>query len=134
MLSLRDKFVSNIWFLASKAWNKQISTLYSNFIVRHILYVLHYFVCILTSNDRSLNVDLKSKPIIFHAIGIIVGSNTTIGRNVILRSQVCLGEKFKDSGKGPTIGDNVEFGIASKVFGDVFIKSNSKIKSNCVIS
>lgn len=134
MLSIRDRLVAHIWFWASKSWQSSPFTLLGNPVMKLFFYLTHYSLCILTSNDLSLNVTMKSKPTIYHSIGIIIGSETIIGEGVILRAHVCIGEKYTGSKKAPYIGDGVEFGIGAKVFGDIKIKPNSIVKSNSILS
>ncbi len=134
MLSFRDNLISLVWFITAKSCNPKSGILLNNFFVNNFLKFFHYTLCILFSNDLSVNVVFKGRPKIHHGIGIIVGSNTTFGKNVIIRAHVCLGEKEVGSLQGPTIGDNVQFGVGAKVFGNVIIKSETFVKSNSVIS
>lgn len=130
MLSFRDYIVSTLWYWASISNKKPFFSILGNPIIRFFLIFLHYLLCVLTSNDLSVRVEFKSKPRIFHAIGIIIGSGVKFGKNVTLRAHVCIGEKFIGTGDAPTIGDNVEFGIGAKIFGQVTIENNSILKSN----
>ena len=134
MLTFRDDLVAYVWFITAKSCNNESSLFITNIIIKTVLKFVHYALCLLFSNDLSPNVIFKGKPKIHHGIGIIVGSNTQFGCNVVIRGHVCLGEKKVGSLKGPIIGDNVQFGVGAKVFGSVVIKSNTFVKSNAIIS
>ncbi len=62
----------------------------------------------------------KGKVIFPHFIGIVIGK-AQIGNNVIIRQNVTIGRKGKNTDKYPTIGDNVEIGAGSIILGDVKI-------------
>ena len=132
MLSIRDNLVAFVWYLASKTRNSKNRWI-NNILIVTIVVFIHNFICILTSNDLSTRVVFKGKPKIYHAIGIIVGSKVQFGSGVILRAHVCLGEKKLGTGSAPVIGNNVEFGIGAKVFGNISIPDDSFVKSNSTI-
>ena len=123
MLRLRDELVSRLWFVAS-------SSHYS--IIRILSIVPHYLVCVIFGNDLSVHVKQESRVIIYHAIGIVVGSGVKFGKNVVLRARVTLGEDILDSKTAPKIGDNVQFGIGCCVFGDVTVPTDRVLKANKV--
>ena len=123
MLRLRDILVSRLWYASSSS---------RFFVVRTICLLPHYLICIIFGNDLSVNVKQETPVVIYHALGIVVGSGVEFGKNVVLRARVTLGEDILNSKTAPKIGDNVQFGIGSSVFGDVFIPSNRVLKANKV--
>jgi serine acetyltransferase len=131
MLRLRDILVASVWFYAATL-NSSNRLLIKPFAVSVVIF--HYFLCLLTSNDLSVNVSFKSKPVIYHALSIVVGSGVDFGHQVTLRARVTIGEKFIGSKKGPVVGDRVEFGVNSCVFGEVSIPDKTLIKANSILS
>ena len=129
MLSLRDKMIAMIWYMAVISANLK----YPLKIIFYPVVIFHYIICIHTGNDLSVNIYLKGVPKLYHATCLIIGSNVQIGKNVIIRSRLILGEKSTNSGSGPIIGDNVEFGIDCTILGSVCIKDNSFVKSKSFI-
>ena len=133
MLRIRDEVVSLLWYLSVRT-NSKYHRNRPVILLGAVLKLTHYLVCILTCNDLSIEVGMKSRVKLFHAIGIIVGSNVEFGKNIVLRAHVVLGERIIGSEEGPVIMDNVSFGIASKAFGKVLIDSDRFIKSGQIIS
>lgn len=133
MLRIRDKLVSLLWYVSVRT-NSKYHRNRPVILLGAVLKWIHYFVCILTCNDLSVEVGMEKRVKLYHAIGIIVGSNVEFGNNVVLRAHVVLGEKIIGSEEGPVIMDNVSFGIGAKAFGRVLIDSNRFIKSGQIIS
>ena len=55
----------------------------------------------------------------------------SIGKNCWINQMVVIG--FSDTGKSPTIGDNVHIAAGAKVLGDVTIGDNSIVGANAVV-
>ena len=65
-----------------------------------------------------------------HGYSTGIGGHS-IGKNCWINQLVVIG--FSDSGKAPTIGDNVHIAAGAKVIGDVTIGDNSIIGANAVV-
>lgn len=86
----------------------------------------------------SIDIDYRSKIepglIIFHGMGLTIGSGVEIGSNCVIFHGVTIGEKFGETTKGfPKIGDNVLIGTGSVILGGIEIACNSKIGANSVV-
>ena len=75
--------------------------------------------------------------VIFH-IGDYTGvkPSARIGKNCTLRAGVVIGRRFDETGDGlpVIIGDNVNFGLGVKVFGQITIGNNVSIGANSVVT
>lgn len=70
-----------------------------------------------------------------HIFGIIVNSQSIIGKNCNISQGVTLGESNRGKNKGfPTLGDNVYIGPGAKIVGAVRIGNNVAIGANCVVT
>ncbi|MBR6109439.1 MAG: serine acetyltransferase [Clostridia bacterium] len=86
------------------------------------------------SFDISFRAQIGPGLTIAHYGYIIVTSNTIIGKNCSLRPGVVFGKKLTEATGGPTVGDNVDFGVGSVIVGDVTIGSNVTVGANSVIT
>ena len=64
-----------------------------------------------------------------YATGI---SAHSIGKNCWINQQVVIG--YSDTGKAPTLGDNVRVAMGAKVFGEISIGDNSIVGANAVVA
>ncbi|MEN9640805.1 MAG: hypothetical protein RLZZ262_2674, partial [Bacteroidota bacterium] len=55
----------------------------------------------------------------------------SIGKNCWINQLVVIG--YSDTGKAPTLGDNVHIAMGAKVYGDIHIGDNSMIGANAVV-
>ena len=86
------------------------------------------------SFDISYKAQIGPGLTIAHYGYIIVTSNTVLGVNCSLKPGVVFGKKLTSQTDGAVIGNNVEFGVGSKVVGDVSIGSNVIVGANAVIT
>ena len=65
-----------------------------------------------------------------------VKPSARIGKNCTLRAGVVIGRRFDETGDGlpVIIGDNVNFGLGVKVFGQITIGNNVSIGANSVVT
>ena len=100
--------------------------LLARFILKHYGYKYSF--------DISYRAQIGGGLQIAHYGYIIVPSMTAMGEYCRLRPGVVIGTKFtgKES-QGVIIGDGVEFGVGSKVLGDVTIGDNVIIGANAVV-
>lgn len=72
---------------------------------------------------------------IAHQHGIVLHQYATIGNDCVVRHGVTIGVSNSwEPGVGPTIGDNVHFGVGAVIIGNVAIGDNVSIGPNCVVS
>ena len=71
--------------------------------------------------------------VIYHAFNIIINGKSKIGKNCIIYSGVCLGNRWPGDG-APDVADNVVIGSGAKIFGPVKIPSFSIVPTNSVIT
>lgn len=74
--------------------------------------------------------------IIHHGQGLVINSETIIGKNCLLRHNTTIGCKVENNkpGKSPIIEDNVDIGSNSVILGDIVIGSNSNIGAGSVVT
>lgn len=89
----------------------------------------------LTSVDIHPAANIKRRVFLDHASGIVVGSTTCIGNDVLIYQGVTLGgvSLEKNVKRHPTIKDNVVIGSGAKVLGNITIGNNCRIGSNSVV-
>ena len=69
-----------------------------------------------------------------HGMGVVIGSTSIIGDNVIIYQGVTLGGRNNKSGKRhPTIGNNVMIGAGAKILGNIKIGDGVKIGAGSVV-
>lgn len=66
--------------------------------------------------------------------GSIVIAAQKIGSNCSIRPGVVIGKNLINKGRTPIIGDNVHFGVGSKVIGEITIDNNVVIGANSVVT
>lgn len=70
-----------------------------------------------------------------HFGGIVINSETIIGKNCNINHDVTIGAAYGGKSPGvPVIGDNVYFGPGCKVVGGITIGNNVAIGANCVLT
>jgi serine O-acetyltransferase len=69
-----------------------------------------------------------------HGMGVVIGETAEIGDNVTMYHGVTLGGTGNEKGKRhPTIADNVIIGAGSKVLGNIYIATGTRIGANSVV-
>lgn len=69
----------------------------------------------------------------YWGLGIVIHSNTIIGKNVTIAQNVTIGRNFGDQ-EVPRIGDNVYVGAGTVIFGEIEIGNNVIIGSNSLVN
>lgn len=89
----------------------------------------------LTNVDIHPNATIGRRVFLDHASGIVVGSTTIIGNDVLIYQGVTLGgvSLEKNTKRHPTIKNNVVIGSGAKVLGNITIGNNCRIGSNSVV-
>lgn len=84
----------------------------------------------ITKLNRAYNIDINPRSTIgpglkiVHFTGIVIRGNCNIGRNVVIRQNVTIGDK-RDTDIGiSNIGDNVEIGANACLIGNIKIGNN----------
>jgi len=100
----------------------------------YLLYSLCYKVLVIWffHIELSLHLEVGSGLTIYHGYCLVIHPNTSIGKNVVLRHCVTLGNKVR-SGGAPTIGDGVEIGCGAAILGEISIGDGTKIGAGAVV-
>ena len=81
------------------------------------------------------NTEIGPGLYIGHFGGIVINSETKIGKNCNINHDVTIGAAYGGKSPGvPVIGDNVYFGPGCKVVGGITIGNNVAIGANCVLT
>lgn len=70
---------------------------------------------------------------IHHGFGLVVNDHATIGRNVVLRNGVVIGNKVP-GGACPVIEDEVQIGANAVVIGGITVGHHAKIGAGAVVT
>lgn len=70
---------------------------------------------------------------VFHGVGLVVNSQTRIGRNVTLRQNTTIGVKSEGEG-APIICDDVSIGANAVILGDITIGARTLIGAGAVVT
>lgn len=107
-----------------------------------IIHCLIYFLVARKKNKKAINLGIFIPNNVFgegliidHYGSIVVNGAVRIGKNARLHGENCIGNK----GAGreceyPSIGDNLDMGIGSKIIGGVRLGDNIKIGANAVVT
>jgi len=82
--------------------------------------------------DIPVNLSVGTNLTIHHGFGLVINPDAIIGRRVILRQGVTIGNR-RAGGGSPVIGDDVEFGANSLVLGNVIVGDRAKIGAGAVV-
>ena len=69
----------------------------------------------------------------YWGLGIVIHSNTVIGKNCLVAQNVTIGRNFGDT-LVPVIGDDVYIGAGTVIFGEIKVGNNVIIGSNSLIN
>ena len=72
--------------------------------------------------------------IIYHGVGLVINSHTTIGNNCLLRHSTTLGNKGEVVSDCPAIGNNVNIGAHVCIIGKIKIGDNAIIGAGSVVT
>lgn len=98
----------------------------ARFMLKHYAYKFSFDISYRAQIGPGLNIA--------HFGYIVVPSHVVIGANCALRPGVVIGKKLSNDSGGATIGNNVSFGVGSKVVGEVNIGDNVIIGANAVVT
>lgn len=104
----------------------------------------HYIARLISENCKILTgieihpaANIGKRFVIDHGIGTVIGETTTIGDDCYILQCVILGALHiannTKNKRHPIIGNNVEIGSYTKIFGPVIIKDNTKISPGSII-
>ncbi|ABR31083.1 serine acetyltransferase [Thermosipho melanesiensis] len=112
----------------------RLSHLFYRYELRFLSFLIHYISKILYSADISPAAVIDPGVVIDHAIGVVIGSTTTVGSGTLIYHNVTLGARNIQKGKRhPDIGKNVLIGSGAKILGPVRIGDNARIGANSVV-
>jgi serine O-acetyltransferase len=77
------------------------------------------------------NADIGPGFVILHSLGVVINTNVTAGRNLVVYHGVTVGAEKNLS---PVLGDNVLIGAGAKIIGPVRVGSDVKIGANAVVT
>lgn len=120
------KFI--FWHRITRYFYLKNSFLYffPRFILKHYSYKYNF--------DISYRAQIGPNLQIAHFGYIIVPSYVTLGKNCKLRPGVVFGKKLTGETEKAVIGDNCDFGVGSKIIGNVKIGDNVIVGANAVIT
>lgn len=103
--------------------------------------ILFIFKILLFHYQSKFGIDLFPKTeikegfFINHGFGVVIHSDTKIGKNVNISQGVTIGQSNRGIKKGtPTIGDNVFIGPGVCIYGNIKIGNNVAIGANAVVN
>lgn len=130
-------------FLLNHAALSVVIYRFQGFFYTHHMKWFAKFLQGLSSVLFTVNIDSRTQIgsglLLLHASYVNIGKNVTIGKKCILAHQNSIGPAFTYetdaavSDLGPTIGDQVLFGVGSVAFGNIQIGSLSKIAANSAV-
>ncbi len=90
---------------------------------------------LITNVDIHPEATIGRRVFLDHATGIVIGSTTIVGNDVLIYQGVTLGgvSLQKDIKRHPTIEDKVVIGSGVKVLGNITVGKNSRLGSNSVV-
>jgi serine acetyltransferase len=93
-----------------------------------------------TKLNREYNIDINPRSTIgpglkiVHFTGIVIRGNCNIGKNVVIRQNVTIGDRHDDDVGLSYIGDNVAIGANSCIIGNVRIGANVTIGAMSLVN
>lgn len=88
--------------------------------------------------EFSIGLELRPKTrvggglTIYHGYALVVNDHAVIGRRVVLRNGITIGQRIP-GGPTPVIGDDVEIGAGAIVLGDITIGDGARIGAGAVV-
>ena len=70
---------------------------------------------------------------IYHGIGVVIHDQSVIGKGVVLRQNVTIGQAFP-GGPSPVIEDFVTFGAGAMVFGGITVGEGADIGAGAIVT
>lgn len=101
-----------------------------------LLYVLGYRFCrAFYGIEVRRTANLGRRLEIGHQHGIVIHDFIRMGDDCTIRQGVTFGiSNSWEPGRGPTVGNNVSFGVGAVIIGNVKIGDNVSVGPNCVVS
>ena len=109
---------------------RPLSYLGLNFLAR----LCSQFNRLITGVEIHPKAQIEAGLFIDHAMGVVIGETSQIGKNCVMFHGVTLGGTGKKDGKRhPTIGDSVLLGTHITLLGPIHVGNNAKIGARTVI-
>lgn len=95
--------------------------------------ILTRIIQILYSVDIDYKAEIDEELVIYHGMGLVIGSGVKIGKNCMFFHNTTFGSKFSKKDVGfPTIGDSCLIGTGSILLGSINIPNNKKIPARTI--
>lgn len=105
--------------------------------IYHLLLPVHiiywFYSQIMCAVELPAGVKVQGPLIIWHGAGLVINPSVNIGKDVVLRSGVVIGNDGK-SDKCPSIGDSVDIGANAVVVGDITVGDGASIGPNTFVN
>jgi putative colanic acid biosynthesis acetyltransferase WcaB len=119
---IKIKFLLLLFRISSYRYKSKV--LFIALIPFHVIYYIYSHFLLGVEIPASTKIGLPL--VIWHGVGIVINSNSIIGKYITLRSGVVIGNDGSTD-LCPTIEDGCFFGANAVVVGDVVISKNSKL-------
>ncbi len=130
-MDLRNKFIVVFFYFCNRIYYSRFRLFGLPFFALYRLIV--YWIM---GTDLHYKTTIKDGLKVYHGIGLVVNPNARIGKNVILRHNVTIGNYIKNGivSKCPSIGDNVEIGCGATILGDITVGDNVEIYAHAIVT
>lgn len=130
-MDLRNKLVVGFFYFVNYFYYSRVRIFGVPF-----YFLFRFIVYWILGTDLHYKTKISTGLKIYHGIALVVNPNCVIGKNVILRHNVTIGNLVKDNMVSgcPVIGDNVEVGCGAVILGDITIGNNVKVYANSIIT
>lgn len=103
-------------------------------VLRIISKLLWYSNTVLCGCYVSPKAHIGRAPRFPHPVGIVIGSNSSIGNNVTMYQNVTLGRRNAQDDNYPSIGDGVTLYAGAVIIGNITIAENCMIGANTLVA
>lgn len=107
--------------------------------IKYLSLVITRLNVMLNSIEINPQAHIAENVVIAHSVGVVIGGGCRIGKNVVIRQNVTIGQKGSGESEFntnvyPTIGENVVIGAGACILGGITIGKNSIIGANAVVT
>lgn len=101
-------------------------------LIKILITPIYFFLTLLFGIHLPQGCEIGPGFIIYHFGGIILNSNTVIGKNCTLRHNVTVGTRHEVNDV-PIIGDNVNIGVGAVIISRIKIGNNVDVGANAIV-
>lgn len=91
-----------------------------------------FFSEVILGFELPVNVHVGRGLVIFHGFGLVVHPDSKLGKSVILRQNVTIGNRIP-GGSCPTVGNDVEIGAGATILGGVVIGDGASVGPHALV-